>query len=304
MVRQLEDTRLFMNTRITFTALTDVPQDTVYTLFNNGFRRFHQVVDRFSRFKPDSELSKLNNSNGKETTVSKEFYKLVKFALKMADKTNGVFDPTVIDFLLTYGYNANYSFERLQKKSIIQKEVRTLVEKRSSYKEITLDDKRQSITLAKKQRLDLGSIGKGYAIDLAYNELLPLKNFVINAGGDVRAAGTDETQNPWLVGLNSGNKKTLGTTQLKNQALCNSGGWARKVKFFHHLINPKTGTPQDELQSVFVKAKSAMEADAWATALFALGANATRYIRRYNLSALIVHTDGNTYDNDFEFNNR
>lgn len=283
----IKEKRIFMNTEVEFSAWTDFERDHVYELFGKAYQQFHFVVDRFSRFKSDSELSKVNASSGSATKVSKEFLRLVQFALEMAKKTNGAFDPTVIDFLQTYGYDAKYNFDRLKNRPFIREEIKSLLKKRPSWKEIKLNKFLRTITLHPNQRIDLGSIGKGYAIDLAFDILKPLDNYIINAGGDIRAAGTDKTNTPWLVDIKSPKSGSLGTLQLNNQSVCCSGSWARKVQFFHHLINPKTGIPENEFEAVFVIAPTALEADAWTTALYALGKTARKFIEKYGVQALL-----------------
>jgi len=295
----IQEKRIFMNTEVEFSAWTNLEREAVHELYNQGFEQFDIVVDRFSRFDKSSELSKLNQALGKERTVSKELFSLIEFALMMATQTDGAFDPTVIDFLQTYGYDAKYSFDRLRNKALIQSEIQSLLKKRHSYKEIKLDKQKYSITLMPGQRFDLGSIGKGYAIDRAAAVMQEVGNLVINAGGDIWASGTDRTDKPWLVDVKPPKSKSLGTLQLKDCALCCSGSWARKVKFFHHLIDPKTGAPQDIYRAVFVLAPRAIEADAWATALYALGKKAGDYINKYHIRALLVTEKDEIINYDF-----
>ncbi len=317
----IRDKRIFMNTTIEFSAWTELDRDRVYEIFNDGFKQFHLVVDKFSRFKKNSELSRLNANTGKEFKVSKEMFRLISFSLEMAKKTEGLFDPTIIDFLEAYGYGTNYDFQKLKNKKKIQKEIRQILKTRPSYKDTQLSSKDLTVKLAKNQRIDLGAIGKGYAIDKAYEKLKPLKNYIINAGGDIRAGGKDKTGKPWLVQLKIPKRNTadsklptspprlqanrrlrrtglLGTylnksnkINLHNQALCSSGSSARKVKFFHHLIDPTSGKPKNEVEAVFVQAETAMKADAWATALFVAGEKAERLCDENEISAVIVKND-------------
>jgi len=301
MYRLVQDQRIFMNTIVEISAWTDLDRSLVYELFDKAYQQFHFVIDRFSRFKNDSELSRLNEKTGEEVKVSQELFNLITFALEIAKKTNGAFDPTVIDFLETYGYNAHYDFKRLSHKELLKREIQQILKERPSFKEIQINRKDLSIRLAKTQRIDLGSLGKGYAIDLAYRKLLPLKNYVINAGGDIRARGSGKGNKPWLVGLKVPGCKPIGVTFLTNEALCCSGGWARKVQFFHHLINPKTGEPENYYQATFVRAKTAIEADAWATALFVLGKKAPEIIQKYNIRALLFTHSGGQLPYNFSY---
>ncbi|MFC1780463.1 FAD:protein FMN transferase [Patescibacteria group bacterium] len=269
-----------MNTKVEFTTWTEMARDKVHEIFDQGFKQFHFVIEKFSRFDPSSGLSILNNSRGKEVKVSKELFKLVEFAIDLANKTNGTFDPTIIDFLEAYGYDTKYSFDKLQSKKLIQKEIKQILKKRKSYKDILLYPARSSIKLSKNQKIDLGSIGKGYAIDKAFSKLKPLKNFIINAGGDIRATGVNKDGKPWPVGLKVPKVGEIKRIRLDNKAICCSGSWARKVKFFHHLINPKTGKPQNDIKAVFVIANNAMKADSWSTALFVMGKTAKEFAKK------------------------
>ncbi|MDD3646971.1 MAG: FAD:protein FMN transferase [Candidatus Dojkabacteria bacterium] len=264
----IQDKKLFMNTFVEFSAWTSLDRYEVYNLFEKGYRKFKDVVSKFSRFDPDSELSTLNSSQGKKVKVTNELFDLVELAIRAARQTSGAFDPTVIDFLETYGYDARYNFQKLQNKTTIEKEIKKILLRRPSYNEIEIDRERLQIRLAPNQRLDLGGIGKGYAIDLAYKVLRPAENFVINAGGDIRTRGNYQDA-PWRVGLKAAPHEQTGTVLINNKAICCSGSWARKVRFFHHLIDPTNGKPAEESRTVFVIADKATIADAWATAIFA-----------------------------------
>jgi thiamine biosynthesis lipoprotein len=219
--------------------------------------------------------------------------------LSLAEITNGVFDPTIIDLLEAYGYDAGYHFAKLDDPQL-NDEVAKLVKSRPSWRDIELDENKLTIKLAPQQRLDLGSVGKGFAIDLAYDVLNVFESFIINAGGDVRSKGEKNGHEPWTVGLEQHplpNRppepaKVIGTVELRNQALAGSGGWARRVKFFHHLLDPQTGLPRNEISQSFVLAPTALDADAWATVLFLLGQPGLDLLAQQNLEGLIIMLDG------------
>ncbi len=190
--------------------------------------------------------------------------------IDLANKTDGAFDPTVIDFLETYGYDKNYDFSKLEKPEL-DKLVMKIAKERPSYKEIQLDEKNLKVKLAKNQRIDLGGVGKGYAIDCAYDKLNKFVDFLIDAGGDIRAKGKNDKEELWKIDLldfKDGEKTVIGQYELDNQSIACSGSWARKFKQFHHLINPKTGKPENKLRTVYVVAPTATLSDSWATALF------------------------------------
>lgn len=267
----------FMNTIITIKIVRgDKPTVEALDAIEDGFSEFDRIVKQYTRFNENSELSNLNRNAGNIVSITDEFFMLIEKMIKIANESNGAFDPTVIDFLEVYGYDKNYDFSKLDNPDL-DKFVEKIKNERLSYKDIKLFPKKKSVQLSKNQKIDLGGIGKGYAIDCASEKIKAkgFENFLIDAGGDIFASGVNEKGNAWEVGLKTMNKKNeieiVGKINLKDEALASSGSWARKVKQFHHLIDPRTGRPSENFKTVFVKAKSATMADAWATAVFVGG---------------------------------
>lgn len=288
-----------MNTLIQMTLFSD--KATVYTQqkIQAAFDCFDQVVKKYTRFSPRSELSALNNSGGTPMKVSSELFMLIKYMLELAKLSNGSYDPTIIDLLETYGYDQKSTFENLDDPNLYLK-IQKLIKTRPHFSSIKLDSKDLTIELAKRQRLDLGSVGKGYAIDLAYDLLEEFPSFMINAGGDIRVKGPKPDGSKWEIGLqktqapNKGltEEKLIGRVQLNQGSLCGSGGWARKIKFFHHLLNPKTGMPINSISQTFTFAETAMKADAWATILFTLGFDGLQLLEAQGISGMVIGNDG------------
>ncbi len=266
----IEHQKNFMNTRITIKARAGKNTVGIQTAIEKAFGEFDRIVKLYSRFNPKSELSILNLQQEKWVRLSEEFFFLIEFALNLALKTDGIFDPTVIDYLEKYGYDKDYNFSKLENKNL-QSEIALLSKTRASFKEIALDKKNKKIRLAKNQRVELGGIGKGYAIDCAYKILeKESTRFLIDAGGDIRAKSEDD---PWEVALKTSKESLpVNSVFIKNEAIASSGSWARRVKNFHHLLDTKTGKPVErDYSTVFTIAKSAIVADSWATVLFCAG---------------------------------
>lgn len=266
-----------MRTTITFKVVqTDESTVDVLDGIEEGFNEFDRIVKKYTRFDDSSELSELNRHSGEWFKLNDEFFELVKYMLDLSKVTDGIFDPTVIDFLEVYGYDKNYDFSKLDNPDL-DKLIEDTAKKRRSWKEIEVDDEKKMVKLAKGQRIDLGGVGKGYAIDCAYEKFIKhgLKNFLIDAGGDIRAKGKNDKDEYWQIALKNENSKgeveIVGMMELKDEAIASSGSWARRVKQFHHLINPRTGKPENKLKTVYVQAPTAILADSWATALFVGG---------------------------------
>ncbi|MEP7103940.1 MAG: FAD:protein FMN transferase [Candidatus Dojkabacteria bacterium] len=272
----------FMNTVITI-KVVQKKQATVAILdaIENAFGEFDRIVKQYTRFNEDSELSNLNRNSGSWVKINQEFFDLIKYMLNLAEETEGCFDPTIIDFLETYGYDKNYDFSKLDNPKL-DGLVKNIADSRASFKDIELDEKNLKVKLVKGQRIDLGGVGKGYAIDCAFDQLKNIcQDFLIDAGGDIRATGKNEKGEIWKVALkNKIDDKVgdIGFIELDDESVASSGSWARKVKQFHHLINPRTGLPENKFTTVYVIAKKAIDADAWGTALFVGG---EKYIKKH-----------------------
>ncbi len=307
------DERVFMNTIIRIQVVSG--KGTIFTRsqMQKAFECFDQVVKNFSRFSKDSELSKLNASGGQVFNCSPELFSLVSSALEVAKKVDGAYDPTVIDLLEAYGYDSKQDFSRLKDLGLMQ-EISKLAKNRPSFREIELNTKNSTVKLQKQQRIDLGSIGKGYAIDLAFKELAKhdFNGFLINAGGDLRSFGTNAQNLPWKVALFKSqlpnhiidNENFLGTVELQNKGICGSGGWARKIGIFHHLLNPVNGLPINEFTQSFVIADTASQADVWASALFVTGPELLSSLEEQGMSGLIIDYNGQVFKNEnFQYDN-
>lgn len=299
LIRKIEQQEVFMNTTINIQLYSD--KSTVYSheKIQKAFRCFAKVVEKYTRFDPTSELSLLNNSSGNPHKVTKEFFELIEYMLQLSVLTKGSYDPTIIDLLETYGYKSTYDFQSLEDPELLNK-IMALVKVRAKPTEIILNSKDLTVQLAKRQRLDLGSIGKGYAVDLAFDELKEFPAVMINAGGDIRVKGPKPDGEAWKIGLHYGQlpnqelhqESSLGTIDLADGSVSGSGGWARKVKFFHHLLDPQTGIPINEVSQTYVLAPSALESDAWSTVLFTMGEKGLSLLEKNGYQGLIILSNG------------
>lgn len=309
--RRFIEERPILSTVITITAISDIGTTATSDIINEAFNKFDYVAKKFSRFDKQSELSQLNTSNGKPFHASKELFDLVDFALGISKITSNAYDPTIIDLLEMYGYKVNSDFSRLYEADFYN-EITNYVKHRPAPSQIKLNKQENIITLARNQRLDLGSIGKGYAIDLAFSVLdAKLDSFIINAGGDIRAKGVKENGLPWIAsmakelfpnsGLSKNSDEEWGRVELNNSALAASGRMERKVGAFHHIIEPRTGLPSNITHQTFVLADTALLADAWSTALFVLGTDGIKILPKNNsVKVLIIDALGKmVYNSSF-----
>ena len=223
------------------------------------FERLEQI---FSRFRPDSELSELNEEG--EIEASDELLHVVAAALEARRRTRGRFDPTIHDALVAAGYDR--SFELLDGTQPVARPPAATVGG-------AVGIRGNRIELAPDVRLDLGGIAKGYAADRVAAACAPLGACLVNAGGDIAIAG-GEASHRWPVGVETPEGQL--TLALGRGGLATSGSdrrrWETAQGEAHHLIDPITAQPADsDLLRVTVVAESAVEAEVAAKALFLAG---------------------------------
>ena len=231
---------------------------------------FQKIEAACSRFDGQSELRQLSTQIGIPVSVSPILFQAVQFALKVAEETQGAFDPTVGQRMEARGFNRNYRDGQIVRPTVVTGEPVT-------YRDIRLDPKARTITLLRPLVLDLGAVAKGLAVDLAARELQPFENFTDDAGGDLYLAGRNAEGKPWSVGVRHPRDEHafIHTFFLSDTAVCTSGDYERPgTDAGHHLMDPGTGKAATAAASVTVIAPSAMMADALATAAFVLGPTA------------------------------
>jgi thiamine biosynthesis lipoprotein len=220
---------------------------------------FDEVDLRLSRFRPASELSRLNNAAGEWFAASDALYECAALAVAAAEASNGLFDPTMLRQLCDLGYDRDFA-------SIAQREVgerpatldvKATPSARAAWRDIALDPQRRRMRLPADAQLDLGGIAKGWSADVAlarYCAAFP--GALINVGGDLRAQGGPQPGELWSVGIRDPRLELSGlddpathlaTAVLSRGALATSGAvrrwWLRDGQRQHHLLDPRTGQP-------------------------------------------------------------
>ena len=253
----------------------------------------------WSRFLPDSELSRVNANAGTPVRVSADVELLIERAVQAWDRTDGRFDPTVLPALIAAGYDRD--FRELPKGTdlpISAASAAGIPAPGCSGIRIV----NHHVTLPRGTAIDPGGIGKGLAADLAIELVMAAgaTGACVNVGGDLRLAGHAPKGGPWSVAiehpLESG--RTIGRVELSDGALVSSWrtrrSWGGPNARRHHLIDPTTGTSAwSGLAGVTVTAPEAWWAEALATAIFLAGPDdAPALARRTGAGAILVRDDG------------
>lgn len=229
-----------------------------------------RIESALSHWRPDSSTSQFNAS---ETTLATEqpveLIALVTRALEISRQTDGAYDITVAPLVDAWGFGPSG-----RKSTPTDDELNALLQ-RTGFEKLEVDETENTLRKIHPQlQLDLGSLLQGYAADRCQQKLQAagVTESLIDVGGELLAQGS------WLVAIeNPSNPNTpLRTLRLENQALATSGIYRAKKLLSgeptHHLISPRTGRPYASTATLCaVIAPTAVEADAWATALLAVG---------------------------------
>ncbi len=233
---------------------------------------------QMSTYDPLSELSRFNKYEGNDWfAVSPETAKVVKYALRVAQDTDGVFDPTVGPAVNLWGFGP----DGRRRKPPSDVEIETALA-RIGYQHV---EARLDPPALRKDipsiYLDLSAVAKGYAVD-AVTELLASKGIessMVEIGGEVRTQGRKAGDVPWKIGIeqpDEAGRSVRKVLDLEDKALATSGDYRNYFEDqgvrYSHTIDPTTGRPvQHLLATVSVVTDTCMEADALATALLVMG---------------------------------
>ncbi|HEY2407374.1 MAG TPA: FAD:protein FMN transferase, partial [Polyangiaceae bacterium] len=213
---------------------------------------------------------------GEWVTVSPETFEVISRAQQESVASHGTFDITfqAMSGLWKFGSAAD------EHPSVPPKEEIEKRRKLIDYRKVELDPQKHAVRLAKDHKIGLGGIAKGYIVDRAADVLKKagVRDFLVQAGGDLFGAGRKPDGSPWVSGIQDprGEQgKFFATIELTDHAFSTAGDYARAYvidgKRYHHIIDPRTGYPATASRSVTVWAEDATTADAVDDAVFILG---------------------------------
>jgi thiamine biosynthesis lipoprotein len=239
-----------------------------------------------SRFIPDSELCALNRAAGRPFAASPLLFEAVNEAVGWACATDGIFDPTVIDDLEAAGYDRPFDALAPTRATVTRARARHATKR---WRAIDFDVERNLITLPRGVRIDLGGIGKGFTVDRAMTAFGLSANAMVNASGDLYAAGAGPDGHGWYVGVQDpfDLERDVCLLSVSDRGVATSGSinrhWTIGDRRYHHLIDTRRGTSSDsELLAVTTIALTATHADVLAKTAFLLGpAAGIRFVERF-----------------------
>lgn len=251
-----------------------------------------------SRFRGDSELSRLNARAGELVTVSPMLATAIAAALRGGELTDGLVDPTIGKAIRLAGYDVDFASIPADGHSL-----RLVASRVAGWRAVHFRPNERAVMVPHGVELDLGATAKALASDLAAAAAIRSirsGGVLVSLGGDIAVAGeppaggwpvqTSEDsgaavrESEETVSITSGGMATSGTTVRR---------WVRGGVELHHIIDPATGMPADTCwRTATVAAATCLDANIAATAAIVMSTGAIAWLERLQLRARLVHTDG------------
>jgi thiamine biosynthesis lipoprotein len=249
-----------------------------------------------SRFRPDSELMRVEQTAGRWVAISGLLTDLLASAIHVAQLTDGMVDPTVGAAVAQLGYDRDFAF--------VAREATTLPSVRQAvpgWQCIELDADRRMLRLPPAVHVDLGSSAKAFAVDQAAKVIADASGsgVLVNVGGDIAVSG-EPPVGGWRVGLapsaSAAPRDTEQVISIRAGGLASSGTtvrtWRRGDRTLHHIVDPRTGdVAVSDWLLVSVAAPSCLLANAGSTAAIVDSSGAIDRLTRMQLPARLVAHD-------------
>ena len=267
-----------------------------------ALRMVEELESRLSLFRPGSEIARLNARAAREPVrITPEVFALLQHAQRLQAESGGAFDITVAPLVRCWGFMGGAG--RLARPEEIA-EARAKVGMdlvRLNPEEFTVQFARDGVML------DLGAIGKGYAVERAAEALREagVVSALLHGGtSTVQAIGQPPGEEFWKIAIETPSPSPdappalLATVPLKDEAMSVSGVWGHCFedgdRTFGHILDPRTGEPALGTVLAAVILPSATETDALSTALLTLGSAGHETISalRPGMRTLVVSESG------------
>ncbi len=261
-------------------------------------------VDRLmSTYKPDSEISRFNRHTGGDCfPISAPTLEVLLAAEKVHAQTGGAFDITVGPLVNLWGFGPDKRHGRPEADAI------SALLDTLGQQHLSIDAERSCIRKANARlAIDLSAIAKGYAVDRVAAQLdaLGIENYLVEIGGEVKAAGQSPRQGPWRIAIESPVAESRGIQKVITPGeggVATSGDYRNYFEEdgqrYSHTLDPRSGYPVNHhLASITIIHESVMLADAFATALDVMGPDGARaFARQYGLPVFLITKSENGFE--------
>ncbi len=257
------------------------------------WRVLGEIDGACNRFRPDSDLSRLNASDGEPIAVSATLLAAIDAAIDASLATDGLCDPTILPSLLAWGYDRDYAIVA-KRVNLAEPTVRAA----PGVGAIDVDRRAGTVRLAPGCQVDLGASAKALAADLIADEVGARGGVVVEIGGDVAVRGSGP-DGPWVVGV----ADRLTITGDEPRVRVAGGGvatsstatrvWRVADRLVNHIVDPRTGLVADgPYATATVAADRCVRANAFATAALLWGEDAPYRIAQAGWAGRLVGRDG------------
>jgi FAD:protein FMN transferase len=287
-LREVREVHYQMGTFLELTVWQSEPEK-AQRLIRDVVQQVHRLDLILSNYDQESALSRLNAHAGRGATrVPLELFELLKTARAFSENTGGIFDVTVGRLMELWSKAAEAN--RLPGGKQLTETLGAV-----GYRNIVLHGTDEVELADIGTKIDLGGIGKGFAVDHVADRLraLGVTSALINFGGSsIAAIGTPPGKQGWEVLVQGADGRVRGSLYLRDGALSTSGSmgrsWIIEGKKYGHLINPLTGFPVTQARVATVLASSAAQAEALTKPLIVLGKNALPIMKNFSDSEAVV----------------
>ncbi len=236
-----------------------------------------RIEKKFSRYRDDNIIYQINNAMGVPVKVDDETARLINFADQLTQMSEGLFDITSGVLRKVWKFDGS---DRVPDEAAVKQ-----VLNKVGWSKVTWKD--QSLQMPAGMEIDLGGIGKEYAVDRCVQiaRSLTSESVLINFGGDLATTGERHNKKCWSVGrLITGKDNAVGLFQLYRGAIATSGDAHRFLLKdgvrYSHVLNPKTGwSVPNAPHTVSVAAPTCVEAGMMSTMAMLQGEQAEEFLR-------------------------
>ncbi len=237
-----------------------------------------RIEHKFSRYRNDNIIHQINNAQGKTIHVDDETANLLEFANQCYELSDGLFDITSGVLREIWKFDGS---DKIPGQTHIDN-----IKSRIGWNKVTWQ--RPLLTLQNEMEIDLGGLGKEYAVDQCAKLIAEYTtaSALVNFGGDIVVTGPRNKNQPWIIGVDDPDKtgeNAIGQVQLMRGGLATSGDARRYLLKdgvrYSHILNPKTGWPVlDAPHSVTVIANTCLEAGMLSTFAMLQGKDAEMFL--------------------------
>src|SRR6056297_1988832 len=270
-VTKTDGSEFLMDTLVRLRIHDEQPQQ----ILDETFNKLRYLENIFSKTITESDVSKINSNAGqKAVEVSDDTYKLLEEFYQFAEKTNGVFDPTIGPLVSLWGIGTE------DQQVPTEEEIQNTL-KKVDYRKLELRDDNKVFLKEEGMSIDLGAIAKGFAADyvLNYFNEKDVDSAFINMGGNVSVHRDKTDDTLWSIGIQDPDQtrgSIIAAVEGEDMSVVTSGNYERYFTKdgirYHHILNPETGYPAREgIISSTVISNNSSYADALSTSFYILG---------------------------------